>query len=177
MRKLSLIILLLIVFTAPLLAQTEEATWNLRIQAAGLKEFVEPEEFGRDDQLQGTLAMTFNVTRNLALGVASGFWGPANHPSTGLVPLLAVMDITMGKGKVAPTLGFSGGMAFAVRKESADFGVMEIAPGVSFRLSKTVDLTCQIPVQAMMTIGEGEGVKEFSGGLRIGLTIHLPFDE
>jgi len=177
MRKLSLLLLMLVLFTAPLLAQVEEATWNLKIQGAGLVEFVQPKEYGRDDQLQGTLAMTYNVSPNLALGVASGFWGPSNHPSTGLVPVMAVMDLTMGKGKVAPTLGFGAGMAFAVRKDSSDFGVMEIAPGVSFRLSKTLDLTCQVPVQAMLSVGKGEGVKEFSGGLRIGLTIHLPFDE
>lgn len=125
----------------------------------------------RDDALLADITITYNVTPNFELGIASGCYAPTADNGIN-VPVLGVLLYRWyvgDDGKWQPFLRVRAGYAFTVNGKGASFGMADIAPGIAFQFASWAAVRASLDVNSFFAQTIKTNKAQFNFAPRIGI--------
>lgn len=183
MKKI-LFSLCMIVASVSAMAQSSKGSWNITLEGYGTTSINKLDDPGdHDEVIGGDVAITYSVSDKVAVGLASGYYGPIEMSGVNAIPMMANVVLNFpGQSKFTPLVDVRAGYIAVTStmknkaykgKDLADYAMVQVMPGVSYRLSKTIDVNVKAVYAGMFKMGDKCGQTMHSVGAKAGLTFHF----
>lgn len=125
----------------------------------------------RDDALLAEITITYNVTPNFEIGIASGCYGPSadNGINVPVLGVLAYRWYVGDSGKWQPFVRVRAGYAFTANGKGASFGLADIAPGVAFQFAPWAAVHASLNMNSFFAQSIKTNKAQFNFAPRIGV--------
>ncbi len=182
MKKI-LFSLCMILASVSAMAQSEKGAWNITLEGYGTSSVNKLENGDHDEAIGGDVAITYSVSDKVAVGLASGYYGPIGRSGSNAIPMMANVVLSFsGQSKITPLVDVRAGYLALTSTHKvksydgialADYAVVQVMPGVSYSLSKTVDVNVKAVYAGYFKIGDKPGDTKQNFGLKAGVTFHF----